>query len=108
MLFIAGSVLVAFLVTLGSARWLTAHAPGRSAFSQVMLATLSFPAAALLLFAIMVCVILAGVSRGPDIPSQSAGMPILALVFFLTYAWMIGAVVGLPTAVVAVRMFRAG
>ena len=108
MIFVAASVAIALLVTLGSARWLTIHASGKSAFWQVALAALSFPALALLLFAIAVCAILIGVSRGPDVPSQSAGMPILALVFFLTYAWMIGAVVGLPTAIVAVRMFRAG
>ena len=107
MLFIAASVIVAILVTLGSARWLTTHAPAKSAFSQVMLATLSFPAATFLLFVIAVCAILVGISRGPDVPGQSAGMPIFALVFFLFYAWVVGAVVGLPTAIVAVRMFRA-
>ncbi|WP_116091902.1 hypothetical protein [Sphingomonas crusticola] len=108
MLFVAASILLAFLVTLGSARWLTLHATARSASSQVMLAALSFPLVALALFVVAVCVALISMSRGPDLPGQSEGMPIFAAVFFLIYAWAIGAIVGLPTAIVAVRMFRPG
>ena len=106
MLFVIGSAVLAMLVTLGSARWLTLHAPGRSASSQVWLSALSFPLLALILFVLAVAVSLIGIARGPDIPGQSEGMVIFAMVFFLIYALVIGAVIGLPTALVAVRMFR--
>ena len=107
MSFLIGSALAALLVTLVAARYVVGHWPAASFGSQVFRAAAAFPLLAMALFAIVTAFTLfvSGRSGRPDL---DPGMPILALVFFLTYALFIGGVVGVPSAFVAVRMFRPG
>jgi hypothetical protein len=107
MFFLIGSAVAAMLVTLAAARYVVGHWPGASMGSQVFKAAASFPLLAILLFAIATAVTLFGASRA-NRPDLDPGMPIFALVFFLIYTLFIGVVVGVPTALVAVRMFRPG
>lgn len=104
MLFVIGTIVVAALVTVLAAWWLVRRSPGTTAARQVMLASLSFPAVAVLLFAIATAHTLLG-SQVQE-PGGTVGMVVFALVFFLVYALVIGVVVGIPTALVAVRALR--
>jgi hypothetical protein len=102
--FLLGTAVAAALVTVLAARLLVARRPDRPAGSQIMGAALSFPALAIILFAVATTVALVGASDAPA--NQGAGMAVFAMVFFLFYAVVVGAVVGIPTAIVAVRLFR--
>lgn len=104
MAFAIGWLITAVLVTTGAAWWLVQRQPAASTGRQVLLATLSSPALAVVLFIVAVLVTLAQPSR-PE-PASGPGMAIFAMVFFLFYAAVSGLVVGLPTAFVAVRAFR--
>jgi hypothetical protein len=105
MAFLIGSAAIAMLVTLAAARWVVGHWPGASMGSQVFRAAAAFPLLAVALFAVATAVTLFGASRSGR-PDLDPGMPIFAFVFFLVYALFVGGVVGVPTALVAVRMFR--
>ncbi|MEN3748047.1 hypothetical protein TPR58_12800 [Sphingomonas sp. HF-S3] len=101
---VIGTVAAAILVTLVAAKWITARRPNLSYGLQVILATMSSPVVAILLFVVATVYTLAL----PDLPEPggTVGMVIFAFVFFLIYAMAIGAAVGLVTALIAVRMFR--
>ena len=103
--FLLGSALAAVLVTLAAARLVVSRWPGLPFGSQVFRAAMGFPLLAALLFAIAVLVTLAQ-SAPANRPDLDPGMPIFALVFFLFYALVIGAVIGWPTAYFAIRSFR--
>ncbi|AQR74770.1 hypothetical protein [Sphingomonas sp. LM7] len=104
MIFLIASVVAAILVTILAAWLLVRRRPNRSAGAQIWGAALSFPALAIVLFVIVTAIALIGASGAP--PSDGAGMAIAAMVFFLFYTLFIGAVVGIPTAIIAVRAFR--
>lgn len=93
------------LVTLAAARWVVGHWPAASFGSQVFRAAAAFPLLAAVLFAVATAVTLAGAARSGR-PDLDPGMPIFAAVFFLFYALCVGGMVGLPTAFIAVRLFR--
>jgi len=107
MSFLVGSALAALLVTLAAARYVVGHWPAASFGGQIFRAAAVFPLLAVALFAIVTAftLLVSGRSGRPDL---DPGMPIVALVFFLTYALFVGGAVGVPTAIVAVRMFRPG
>ena len=104
--FLAGSALTALLVTVGAAKLLVQRWPATGAFKQVVLAALSFPALTVLLAALATIVVLAQ-PRLPE-PGGTTGMAVFAMLFIAFIACAIGAIVGVPTAIVAVRAFRGG
>lgn len=101
---ILGMAAGAVVVTLIAAKWITARRPAMSYGLQVVLATMSAPVLAILLFVVATVYTLS--LPAPSEPGGTVGMVIFAFVFFLIYAMAIGAAVGLATALVAVRMFR--
>jgi hypothetical protein len=101
--FLIGSALAAAAVTALAAWLLVTYRSASSATAQTIGAALSFPALAILLFVVATLVALAGADGRPG---NDPGMPIFAMAFFLFYALFIGAAIGIPTAIVAVRAFR--
>lgn len=101
---ILGMAAGAVVVTLIAAKWITARRPAMSYGLQVVLATMSAPVVAILIF-VVATVYTLSLPPLPE-PGGTVGMVIFAFVFFLIYAMAIGAAVGLVTALVAVRMFR--
>ena len=88
----------------GTAWLLTARWPEKSRRWQVTLSALSFPLLSLLLF---IGGVIATLIDAPRVPERgTAGMVIFSMVFFLFYAWAAGLVIGLPTAMIAVRALR--
>lgn len=104
MTFLLGSIVAAALVTTLAAWLLVTRRPDRPARSQMVAAAASFPALAIGLFVVATAVALIGASDAPA--NQGAGMAVFAMVFFLFYALVIGAVIGIPTAIIAVGRFR--
>jgi len=102
--FVIATALGVLLVTVLTAWWLVRRSPGASSSRQVMLASLSFPALAIVGFVLATAVTLLGAQ--PQEPGGGAGMVVFALVFFLFYALVIGVAVGIPTAIIAIRAFR--
>ncbi len=103
-LYILGSIAVIMAVTGGTAWLLTARWPARTQRWQVTLSALSFPLLSLLLF---VLAVIATLIDAPNVPERgTAGMVIFSLVFFLFYASAAGLVIGIPTAMLAVRALR--
>jgi hypothetical protein len=99
-----GSIAVIMAVTSGTAWLLTSRWPGRTQRWQVTLAAFSFPLLSILLFALAVIVTLID---APSVPERgTVGMVIFSLVFFLFYAVVAGLIVGIPTAMVAVKALR--
>lgn len=98
--FLVGSALLAILMSFGAAKLSVNRWPDLSAKRHVLVAASAFPLLALLAFALMVFITLAGPQ--PQEPGGTTGMVVFAMVFFLVYAL----VVGLPSAWIAVRMLR--
>ena len=105
--YLIGSAVAALLVTILAARFVVSRWPAMPFGGQVWRAAMSFPLLAMLLFAIAVVVMLLQPAP-PGRPDLSPAAPIFAFTFFLIYALAVGVVVGLPTALVAVRAFRPG
>ena len=103
-LYILGSIAVIMAVTSGTAWLLTSRWPGRTQRWQVTLAALSFPLLSVLLFALAVIVALIDARGVPE--RGTVGMVIFSLVFFLFYAVVAGLMIGIPTAIVAVKALR--
>ncbi len=90
-------------ITVAAAWALERGRPGASYLSNSIWAAMSVPAIAFVLFVVMtVITLLSGRGEHPS----NVGMPIFAGVFFLVYAFMGALIVGLPTAMVAVRILR--
>lgn len=104
--FILLTALLAIGVTALAARRVVRRNRHASATSQVMRSGCAFPVLALLLFAAVVAFTLAGGGGGSE--PGTTGMVVFAMTFFLVYALAIGAVVGIPTAILMVRRLRAG
>ncbi|RYY46715.1 MAG: hypothetical protein EOP59_02370 [Sphingomonadales bacterium] len=103
--FLLATALLAILVTAWAARRAVARRPQASKSAQVFRALLPFPGLALVLFALATAWTLYGEPARPG-ETGGAGMVVFALVFFLLYALVIGAIVGLPTAILAIRGVR--
>jgi hypothetical protein len=100
-LYILGSIAVIMAVTGGTAWLLTSRWPGRTQRWRTTLSALSFPLLSVFLFVLAVIVTLID---APSVPERgTVGMVIFSLVFFLFYAVVAGLVIGIPTAIVAVR-----
>lgn len=102
--FLFGSIAATIAVTAFAAWLLVTRRPDASATAQTIGAAMSFPALAIGLFVIATVVALVGAADAPR--NQGAGMVVFAFVFFLFYALVIGAVIGIPTAMLSVRAFR--
>ena len=105
--FMIGSAVGALLVTLVAARFVVRRWPEASLGAQVIRSALAFPVIATVLFALATATTLFQ-PRPANRPDLDPGMPVFALVFFLLYALAIGAIIGVPTALVAIRGLRAG
>ena len=101
--FVLISALLAVGVTTLAAWLLIRVRPNIGRGAHLLFSVVSFPILSGLLFALGLLIAL--LSSAGD-PAGSAGMPILALTFFLFYALVIGAVLGLPTAFIAVIALR--
>ncbi|EQB10929.1 hypothetical protein [Sphingobium lactosutens] len=102
--FLVGSALLAILMSFGAAKFTLGRWPEWSASRHMLVAASAFPLLALVAFAVMVVVTLAGPQ--PQEPGGTTGMVVFAMVFFLVYALGVALIVGLPSAWVAVRVLR--
>jgi hypothetical protein len=102
--FLIGSAVLAIVLTIGTARYSGRRWPGMSGRRHVLLSASAFPLLAILIFAFIVGVTL--MQAPPDAHGGTVGMTIFAMVFFLFYALCVGAVVGIPTAIIARRTMR--
>ena len=96
--------LIAIVITVYAARRAVLRRPQASASSQVFRALFAFPGAALLLFALATLWTLFG-ATDPGEPGTT-GMVVFAFFFFLFYALVIGGIVSIPAAILAVRNAR--
>ena len=103
-LYILGSIAAIMLVTIGTAWLLTSRWSHRTQRWQVILAASSFPLLSVLLFALAVIVTLLDAPRVNE--PGTVGMVIFSMVFFLFYALVAGLVIGIPTAIFAVKALR--
>lgn len=106
MAYLLGSAVATVLLTVLVAWRLGTGWPAGSRTAHVLLSAASFPALATLLFAIATFYTLV-IAERPSEPGGTTGMVVFSMVFFLFYAVAIGVVIGLPTALLAVRAFRA-
>lgn len=97
--------LFAIFVTVFAAKRAVKRRPEASSGAQIFRALLAFPAVATGLFALAVLWTFY-VAPAPPEPGGSTGMVVFAMVFFLFYALVIGAVVSVPAAILAVRSAR--
>lgn len=103
-IYVVGSVVAIVTITFAAAWLVTARWPHRTVRWQVMLSAFSVPILSTALFVAAVLVTLADV---PNVPERgTVGMVIFSMVFFLFYAVVAGLVIGIPTAMAAVRMLR--
>lgn len=103
-LYILGSIAAIIAITAGAAWLAMLRWPARTQRWQITLAALSFPLLSVLLFALAVIVTLID---APSVPERgTVGMVIFSLVFFLFYAVVAGLVIGIPTAIIAVKALR--
>jgi hypothetical protein len=102
---IVGTIVGVVVVTTIAAWLIERRWPAGSYLSNSIWAAASVPVIAAILFAVMTAVTLVN-GRG-DHPAN-VGMPIFAGVFFLVYACMAGLIIGLPTAMIALKVMRSG
>jgi hypothetical protein len=103
-IYIVGSVVAIVAITFAAAWFGTSRWPHRTQRWQVTFSALSGPLLSVALFAVAV---LATLADAPAVPERGTmGMVIFSMVFFLFYAVVAGFVVGIPTAMIAVRILR--
>lgn len=100
-----GSVLGVVVVTVVAAWIVERRWPAGSYLGNSIWAAASVPVISFLLFVLLTAVTLVG-GRGEH--PADVGMPIFALVFFWFYAAAAGVIVGIPTALIAVKLMRSG
>lgn len=101
---VLASVVLVVAVTSAAAWLATSRWPHRTRRWQVTFAALSVPLLSVVLFAIAV---LTALADGPGAAERgTVGMVIFSMVFFLLYALVAGLAIGIPTAVISVRMLR--
>lgn len=105
--FALGVAIAAILVTVFAAKRIVRKRPAASSGAQVARAMLAFPAVATGLF-VLATIWTIYVAPDPGGHDGVTGMVVFAMVFFLFYALVIGAIVSLPAAILAVRSARAG
>ena len=98
------SILAIVAVTTLAAKLVTAFRPGMGQGAQIAVAAASTPVLAVLIFIAVVVLSLSGISSPSE--RNAGGMVVFASIFFLLYELVAGAVVGVPTAILAVRAFR--
>lgn len=103
---LVATILAIGTVTTLAARLLVSRNPTGSTAAHVMLAAASVPLASGVVAAVVIALQFA--QKTPDTHNGSFGMSIFALVMFWFYGLMASVVVGLPTAIVAVRAFQRG
>ena len=103
-IYIVGSVVTIVAITFAAAWFGTSRWPHRTQRWQVTFSALSGPLLSVALFAVAV---LATLADAPAVPERGTmGMVIFSMVFFLFYAVVAEFVVGIPTAMIAVRILR--
>lgn len=103
-IYIVGSVVAIVAITFAAAWFATSRWPNRTQRWQVTFSALSVPLLSVVLFVVAVLVTLADASSVPE--RGTVGMVIFSMVFFLFYAIVAGLVIGIPTAMIAVRTLR--
>lgn len=104
MIYIVGSVVAIVAITFAAAWFATSRWPHRTQRWQVAFSAFSVPLLSVVLFAVAVLVTLVDASSVPE--RGTVGMVIFSMVFFLCYAVVAGLVVGIPTAMIAIRALR--
>lgn len=103
-IYIVGSVVAIVAITFATAWFATSRWPHRTRRWQVTFSALSVPLLSVVLFA---GAVLATLADAPGVPERgTVGMVIFSMVFFLFYAVVAGLVIGIPTAMIAVRTLR--
>ncbi|RYD55479.1 MAG: hypothetical protein EOP60_06125 [Sphingomonadales bacterium] len=103
--FLLATALIAIFVTAFAAKLAVKRRPRASRGAQVLRALWAFPGLALALFAVATVWTIYG-APDPSGDTGVTGMVVFAFAFFLIYALVIGAIVGVPTAILAVRNAR--
>lgn len=106
MIWFAAVILLVGAVTAIAAKLIVARQLVTSTAAQVLLSAAAFPIVTAAVAALLIALQFA--QKAPDAHKGSFGMVIFAIVMFWFYGLMASAVVGLPTAVVAVRSFQRG
>ena len=106
MIWLIASIIVIGAVTAVAAKLIVVRGIASSRVRQVLLAAAAFPIVTAIIAALLIAVQFA--QKAPDAHGGSFGMVIFAIVMFWFYGLMGSIVVGLPTAVIAVRAFRRG
>jgi small-conductance mechanosensitive channel len=103
-IYVLGSIAGIVAVTFAAAWLVTSRWPHRTRGWQVTWSALSVPLLSVILFLVTV---LATLADAQDVPERgTVGMVIFSMVFFLFYAVAAGLAIGVPTAMVAVRVLR--
>jgi hypothetical protein len=105
MLYFFLSVLVIIIATTVTAKLSVTRWPGKSARSHIRWSAMTGPFICLLVFLIALTVTLID-ARNVSEPGGTVGMVIFALVMFLFYGLVLSVIIGLPTAMLMVRVFR--
>ena len=103
-IYIVGSVVAIVAITFAAAWFATSRWPHRTQWWQVAFSAFSVPLLSVVLFTVAVLVTLVDASSVPE--RGTVGMVIFSMVFFLLYAVVAGLVVGIPTAMIAIRALR--
>ncbi len=102
--YIVGSVVAIVAITFAAAWFATSRWPHRTRRWQVTFSALSVPVLSAVLFT---AAVMATLANAPAVPERgTVGMVIFSMVFFLFYAIVAGLVIGIPTAMIAVRTLR--
>ena len=100
------TALVIAAVTVGAARLVVVRGLATSTLGQILLSAASVPIVTAVIAALLIALQFA--QRAPDAHRGSFGMVIFSIVMFWFYGLMASVLIGLPTAVVAVRAFQRG
>jgi len=103
-IYIVGSIVAIVAITFAAAWFATSRWPHRTQRWQVAFSAFSVPLLSVVLFAVAVLVTLIDASSVPE--RGTVGMVMFSMVFFLFYAVVAGLVVGIPTAMIAIRALR--
>lgn len=106
MIWFLAVVLAIGTVTALAAKLIVVRNVVSSTAGQVLLAASAFPIVTAVLAALLIALQFA--QRAPDAHKGSFGMAIFTIVMFWFYGLIASAIVGLPTAFVAVRAFQRG